>query len=35
MAKVLISEIKEPNDINYWILNKNYVRIYRILLKEI
>jgi hypothetical protein len=35
MAKVLISEIKEPNDTNYWILNKKYVRIYRILLKEI
>ena len=36
MAKVLIREIKESKGIiNYWILNQKYVRIYRILLKEI
>ena len=34
MAKVLIDEIREPNDINYWILNKDFVRFYRILVKE-
>ena len=34
MAKVLIDKIKQPEDINYWILNKEYVRVYRILLKE-
>ena len=34
MAKVLIDRIKQPEDINYWILNKEYVRVYRILLKE-
>jgi len=35
MAKVLINKIKETNDTNYWMLNQKYVRIYRILLKEI
>ena len=35
MAKVLISNIKETNDENYWRLNKKDVRIYRILLKEV
>lgn len=34
MAKVMINKIKEPEDINYWILNKEYIRPYRILLKE-
>ena len=35
MAKVLIEKIREPDDIDYWILNKEYIRIYRILVKEI
>ena len=34
MTKVLIDKIKEPEDFNYWILNKDYIRVYRILLKE-
>ena len=34
MAKVLIDKIKEPEDINYWILNKDFIRFYRILVKE-
>ena len=34
MAKVLIDEIREPNDINFWILDKKYIRFYRILVKE-
>lgn len=34
MARVLIDKIREPEDINYWILNKEYIRVYRILLKE-
>ena len=34
MARVLIDKIREPEDINYWILNKENVRVYRILLKE-
>ena len=35
MTKVMIDEIKEPDDINLWILNNKYVRIYRILFKKI
>ena len=35
MSKVLIEKIKEPEYGNYWILNEKYVRIYRILLKEV
>ena len=35
MARVLIEKIKEPYDIEYWILNKEVIRIYRILVKEI
>ena len=36
MVKVKIDQIREPKDINYiWVLNKNYVRAYRILLKKI
>ena len=34
MAKVLIDKIREPEDINYWILDKEYIRFYRILVKE-
>jgi len=34
MARVKIDKIKEPEDFNYWILNKEYIRVYRILLKE-
>ena len=34
MARVLIDKIKEPEDFNYWILNPDYIRVYRILLKE-
>lgn len=33
MVKVLIEKIKEPIDINYWILDPNYLRIYRVLIK--
>ena len=35
MARVLIEKIREPDDIDYWILNKEDIRIYRILVKEI
>ena len=38
MAKVLTEKISKRNkteDLNYWILDKNYVRIYRILFKEV
>ena len=35
MARVLIEKIREPDDIQYWILNKEDIRIYRILVKEI
>ena len=38
MAKVLTEKINKANqneDFNYWILDKDYIRIYRILLKEI
>ena len=34
MSKVQIDKIKQPEDFNYWILNKEYIRVYRILLKE-
>ena len=34
MAKILINEIREPHDINFWILNKEFIRFYRILVKE-
>ena len=34
MARVLIDQIREPEDFNYWVLNKDYIRVYRILLKE-
>ena len=35
MAKVLIEKIRQPKDLNYWILDKEYIREYRILYKEI
>ena len=35
MVKVKIDKIREPKDINFWILNSKYVRPYRILLKKI
>ena len=35
MVKVKIYKIKEPKDINFWILNNKYIRPYRILLKKI
>ena len=35
MVKVLNDKIKEPEDINFWIVNKKYIRIYRILIKKI
>ena len=35
MARVLIDKIREPNDIQFWILDKKYIRFYRILVKEI
>ena len=34
MVKVKIDKIREPKDINFWILNPKYVRPYRILLKK-
>ena len=34
MAKVLTEKIREPEDINYWILDKKFIRFYRILIKE-
>ena len=34
MAKVRIDKIREPPKDNIWILNKEFIRIYRILLKE-
>ena len=33
--KVYTDNIREPEDIKYWILNKEDIRIYKILLKEI
>ena len=35
MVKVLNDKIREPEDINFWILNKKYIRIYRVLFKKI
>ena len=35
MLKVLINKIRQPEDLNYWILNQKDIRVYRILLKEI
>ena len=35
MAKVYIKGIREPEYTNFWVLNKENIRIYRILFKEI
>ena len=35
MAKVYINGIKEPENTNFWVLDYNNIRIYRILFKEI
>ena len=35
MTKVFVDNIREPEDIKFWILNNEDIRIYRILLKEI
>ncbi len=35
MARVLIENIREPDDCRFWILNNKDIRIYRILVKEI
>ena len=35
MARVKINEISEPENVNYWILNEENVRVYRLLIKEI
>ena len=35
MARVLISKIRELEDVEYWILNKDDIRFYRILIKKI
>ena len=35
MAKVYIDEIREPENTNFWVLDEKYIRIYRVLFKEI
>ena len=35
MARVYIKEIREPEYTNFWVLDEKYIRIYRVLLKEI
>ena len=35
MARVKIDEISEPENVNYWILNEENVRVYRLLIKEV
>ena len=35
MAKVKINQIVEPEGSNFWILDNDSIRIYRILFKEI
>ena len=35
MVKVLNDKIREPEDINFWIVNKKYIRTYRILFKKV
>ena len=35
MAKVKVSEIKEPENSNFWVLDNDKIRIYRVLFKEI
>ena len=35
MARVLIEKIREPKEMKYFVLDSEYIRVYRILLKEI
>jgi hypothetical protein len=35
MARVYIKGIREPEGSNFWILDEKYIRIYRVLFKEI
>ena len=35
MAKVKIKNIREPVDLHFWLLNKDFIRFYRILVKRI
>ena len=35
MAKVKIDKIREPEGSNFWVLNNEDIRIYRVLLKKI
>ena len=35
MSRVKISEIRQPDDINYWIVSPEFIRNYRLLIKEI
>ena len=35
MARVKIENIREPEKSNFWVLNQEDIRIYRILLKEV
>ena len=35
MSKVKIKKIREPEGTKFWVLDKDYIRIYRILLKEV
>ena len=35
MARILIAKIRELEDVEYWILNKDDIRFYRILIKKI
>ena len=34
MAKVKINEISQPKDSDIWVLDKKFIRVYRILFKE-
>lgn len=34
MAKVKINEILEPENDDFWVLDKKFIRIYRILFKK-
>ena len=34
MAKVKVKEIRVPEGTNFWVLNKDDIRLYRILFKE-
>ena len=35
MARVRIKKIQEPENMKFWVLNKEDIRIYRILFKEV